>query len=124
MRVLGSGPGAVKAAQSLQLERDDLPSPMEASYVAVLEGPGAWAGWRSLVEMGVEPLALVALHVPSAVLARMAPQAPPIVVGIPDQWQLQAALEAGNDAKKTEMWERQARLESYLASASAKGGNN
>ena len=114
MRVLGSGPGAEKTAEALGLELDNLPSPGEASYVAVLEGPGAWAGYQSLVEAGVVTLALVAWKVPSAVLARLAPDAPPIVVGVPDPWQLQAALERGNAPEMIAALERQARLEGYL----------
>ena len=42
--MLGSGEGATKTAEALGLELDASPSPDEASYVAVLEGPGAWAG--------------------------------------------------------------------------------
>jgi|GEM_PF-3523628 hypothetical protein len=115
MRVLGSGPGAQKTAEALDLELDAFPSPEEASYVAVLEGPGAWAGYQSLVESGTIPLAIVAWRVPSNVLARLAPSSPPIVVGIPDPWSLQVALERGNDPETIVLFERQARLEGYLA---------
>lgn len=117
MRVLGSGEGAARVAKALGLELDEVPSPDEASYVAVLEGPGAWAAYRGLVEGGVMPLALVAWHVPSAVLARMAVESPPIVVGMVDEWQLQAALERGNNHDVVAALERQARLEGYLAGA-------
>jgi len=115
MRVLGSGPGAEKTAEALELELDTFPSPGEASYVAVLEGPGAWAGYQSLVDSGVIPLALVAWRIPSTVLARLALSSPPIVVGVPSQWSLQAALERGNDPETIAAFERQARLEGYLA---------
>ena len=115
--MLGSGEGATKTAEALGLELDASPSPDEASYVAVLEGPGAWAGYQSLVASGTVPLALVAWQVPSAVLARMAPSSPPIVVGLPDPWRLQATLEKGNDKDMVALLDHQARLEGYLATA-------
>ncbi len=117
MRVLGSGPGAQKTAEALGLELDELPAPGEAQYVAVLEGPGAWAGYQSLVEAGVAPLALVAWQVPSIVLARLAAESPPLVVGAPDAWRLQVSLEQGNTPDMIASLERQARLEGYLAVA-------
>lgn len=119
MRALGSGDGAVRTAEALGVELDDSPSPDEANYVLVLEGPGAWAGYQSFVKMGVLPIAIVAWGVPSVVLARLAASSPPIVVGLPDAWQLQAALERGNSPEMISTLERQARIEGYLATNGA-----
>jgi len=117
--VLGTGPGAVKTASALGLQMDATPSPDEASYIAVLEGESAFSTLKSLVESGTIPIAIVALSVPSAILVRMAKEAPPIVVGVPDTWKLQAALERGNSQELIDLLERQARIEHYLVTPGA-----
>ena len=113
MRVLGTSPAAEQVAVALGLERDAEGRPDE-QYVAVLEGEDALVSYESLTRSGTAPLALVAWGVPSAVLARLAPGAPPLVVGCPDPWRLQAALDKGNDAESVAHLERLARLEAHL----------
>lgn len=113
MRVLGTGTASEQVADALGLERDDQARPDE-QYVAVLVGEDALVSYNDLSRSGTAPLALVAWGVPSAVLARLAPGAPPLVVGCPDPWRLQAALDKGNDAETVAHLERLARLEAHL----------
>lgn len=114
MKVLGTGEAARQVADTLGLELD-LEAQPEEKYVAVLQGEDALVHYESLTEAGVTPLALVAWCVPSAVLARLAPGSPPLVVGCPDAWGLQAALERGNDQETVARLERLARAEAHLA---------
>lgn len=113
MRVLGGSQVAEQVASALGLQRDSEARPDE-QYIVVLEGEDALVRYEAVTGAGTVPLALVAWGVPSAVLARLAPASPPIVVGCPDPWRLQAALDKGNNAEFVAHMERLARLETYL----------
>jgi hypothetical protein len=115
LRVLGTGEAAEQVARALDLALDATADPTEA-YVAVLEGEDAFMQYEDLTRTGANVVALVAWGVPSPVLARLAPSSPPLVVGCPDAWSLQAALDKGNDPETLAYLERMARAEAHLAS--------
>ncbi len=115
MRVLGKSQAAEAVASALGMDLDAEARPDER-YVVVLEGDDALESYEALARSEIMPLALVAWCVPSAVLTRLAPGSPPLVVGCPSSWwQLQAALDRGNDTELIAHLERMARLEARLA---------